>query len=75
MVVTQIQRENCSCNSDKLTENLVWIILKMLAGILLDVSFSRLQSPIGKIYGFSSCMEVDEEQKRLSFLTSILWSG
>lgn len=47
----------------------------MLAGILLDVSITRLESPIGKIYGSSLCMEVDEEQERLSLLISGLWSG
>lgn len=75
MVVTQMQRENCSCDSDKLTNNLVRIMLKILAVILLDVFVTKLQVLIGKVYGSSSCREGEEEQERFSFLTSVLWSG
>lgn len=75
MVVNHMQRENCSCDSDKLTNNLVQIMLKILAVILLDVFFTRLQLPIGKVYGSSSCREGEEEQERFSFLISVLWSG
>lgn len=42
MIVAQLQRENYSWNSGKLTNSLVWIILKMLAGILLHVFVTRL---------------------------------
>lgn len=42
MIVAQLQWENYSWNSGKLTNSLVWIILKMLAGILLDVFVTRL---------------------------------
>lgn len=33
MVDTTMQRENYSWNSDKLTNSLIWIMFKMLAGI------------------------------------------
>lgn len=45
-------------------------MLKMLAGILLDVSVTRLQSPVGKIYGRWRAWKVI-----FSYLSSLEWIG
>lgn len=69
-----MQRENYSWNSHKLTNSLVWSILKMLAGILLDVFVTRLLLPRGRICS-SSSREAEEEQETYSFFTLVLLCG
>lgn len=49
-----MQRENYWRNSGELTNSLVWIVLIMLAGILLDVFVTRLPLHKDRSYGSSS---------------------